>query len=76
MTTDQFRSVVKKWPFIPIVIHTTSGEAYTVNHPESLWQSRGGQTVIINIKGEEVIMIDVSLISEVAFSTRKKAGKE
>jgi hypothetical protein len=76
MTTEQFRSVVRKRPFIPIVIHTTSGEAYPVNHPESLWQSRGGRTVIINIKGEEVVMIDVSLISEVAFSRRKKTAEE
>ena len=75
MTTGQFRSVVKQ-RLHPIVIRTTSGEAYPVNHPESLWQSRGGQTVIINVKGEEVIMIDVSLISEVAFSTRKKPARE
>jgi len=76
MTVDQFRSVVKKRPFVPIVIHTSSGEAYHVGHPESVWQSKGGQTVIINIKGEEVIMIDVSMISEVAFSTRKKPAKD
>jgi hypothetical protein len=47
-----------------------------VKHPESLWQSQGGNTVIINIKGEEVNMIDASLISEVTFSVRKRAPKE
>jgi hypothetical protein len=76
MTVDQFRSVMRKRPFIPIVIHTTSGEAYPVNHPESLWQSPGGNTVIIGLGGEEVNMIDVSLISEVAFSTKKRSAKE
>jgi hypothetical protein len=76
MTSNQFKSVVKKRPFVPLTIHTTSGEAYPVNHPESIWQSPGGNTVIIGIKGEEVIMIDVSLISEVAFATRKKSAKE
>jgi hypothetical protein len=73
MTADQFRSVIKKRPFLPIVIHTTSGEAYPVNHPEALWQSQGGRTVIINIKGEQVIIVDVSLISEVAFATKKRS---
>jgi hypothetical protein len=72
MTVDQFRSVVKKRPFVPLTIRMTSGEAYPANHPESLWQSPGGRTVIIYIKGEEVVMIDVSLISEVAFSTKRK----
>jgi hypothetical protein len=75
MTVDQFRSVMRKRPFLPIVIHTTSGEAYPVNHPESLWQSPGGNTVIIGLGGEEVIMIDVSLISEASFSVGKKATK-
>jgi hypothetical protein len=76
MTVDQFRSVTRKRPFIPIVIHTTSGEAYPVNHPESFWQSPDGNTVIIGLGGEDVIMINVSLISEVAFSTKKRAAKE
>ena len=76
MTVDQFRSVVRKRPFVPLTIRTTSGEAYPVNHPESLWQSPGGRTVIIYIKGEEVVMIGVSLISEVASSTKKKTTAE
>lgn len=75
MQPDQFRSALRKRPFKPFVIHTSSGEMYTVAHPEVVWQSPAGGTVIVSIRGEEVAMIDTELISEIVFSTSQPAGE-
>ncbi len=53
------------------MIHTASGEVVT--HPETVWQSPGGHTVIVGIQGEEVAMIDIDHITEFVFGTRKPA---
>jgi hypothetical protein len=51
------------------VIRIASGESYPVTHPETVWQSPGGHTIIVGIKGEEVAMIDMALITEFVFTT-------
>ena len=51
MQPDQFRSALRKKPFKPFVIHTSSGEMYTVAHPEVVWQSPAGGTVIVRHPG-------------------------
>ena len=68
MEIDQFRGTLRTMPFKPFVIHTSSGEKYGVSHPEAVWQSPGGKTVIVSVKGEEVALIDIGLISEVVFT--------
>jgi hypothetical protein len=73
MHPDQFRSALRKRPFRQFTIHTASGETYTVAHPEVAWQSPAGQTVIVSIRGEEVAMLDTTLISEIVFSTNQPA---
>ncbi len=71
MNVEQFRNAHRLRPFKPFVIHTASGERYPVTHPEVAWQSPGGHTIIVGIKGEEVAMIDIDQITEMVFSTRK-----
>jgi hypothetical protein len=39
-------------------VHTARGESYTVNHPEAVWQSPDGGTVVIYRGGERVALID------------------
>ena len=51
MNVEQFRNVQRLRPFKPFVIHTSSGESYAVTHPETVWQSPGGHTIIVGIKG-------------------------
>jgi len=71
VNVEQFRNAHRLRPFKPFVIHTASGESYPVTHPETVWQSPGGHTVIVGIKGEEVAMIDIEQITEFVFATRK-----
>jgi hypothetical protein len=73
VNVEQFRSTHRLRPFKPFVIHTASGESYAVTHPEAVWQSPAGHTIIVSIKGEEVAMIDFDHITECVFTTRKPA---
>jgi hypothetical protein len=48
-----------------------------VTHPENVWQSPGGETVIVAIKdndGESVVMLDVQHITEFVYPRRKRSG--
>ena len=73
MNIDQFRNAYRLRPFKPFVIHTASRENYHVTHPEAVWQSPDGHTVIVGIKGEEVAMIDIEHTTEIVFATRRPA---
>ncbi len=71
MDAEQFKNAHKLRPFKPFTIRTASGENYQVAHPEALWQSPGGQTVIVSLGGESVAMIDFGLMTEFVFGRRK-----
>jgi hypothetical protein len=68
MDAEQFRSAHKVRPFRPITIKTTSGDAYVVKHPEAMWQSPGGKTVIVSTGGEGFAMLAPDRISAFHFS--------
>jgi hypothetical protein len=70
MNPEQFKNVRNLRPFKPFKIHTASGESYSVTHPEAVWQSPGGHTVIVGIRGETVAMIDIEQITECVYTTR------
>ena len=75
MNVEQFRNAHRLRPFKPFTIQTASGESYRVAHPEAAWQSPGGHTIIVGIRGEEVAMIDIAQITEFAFTGPKSRGK-
>jgi hypothetical protein len=75
MNVAQFRNAHRLRPFKPFTIHTASGESYRVAHPEAAWQSPGGHTIIVGIRGEEVAMIDIDQITEFVFGTSKARSK-
>ncbi len=68
MDAEQFRSAIKLRPFRPITIQTSSGDAYTVKHPEAIWQSPQGGTVIVATGGESFAMLSIEHISAFQFS--------
>lgn len=71
MTVKQFRSAYKKRPFKPFTIVTQSGETYRVAHPEAVWQSSDGDTVIVDPGGGTVALMGVEHITEVVFPGAK-----
>jgi hypothetical protein len=66
---DSFR------PFKPFTIVTASGESYHVSHPEIMSQSPIGDVVIVMPHGNEVVMIDVDSITEIAYGFGRKSKK-
>jgi hypothetical protein len=75
MEADQFRSALKVKPFRPFTVNTSSGEKYKVGHPEAVWISPSGKTVLVHIQGEEVALMDMSLVAEIVLATAKAGRK-
>ena len=75
MNAEQFRSAHKLRPFRPITIHTASGEAYTVTHPEAMWQSPQGGTVIVATGGESLTMLATEHITEFHFNEAQTSDR-
>ncbi len=71
MNAEQFKNAHNLKPFKPFSIRTASGESHHVAHPEALWQSPGGQTAIVGIGGEAVVMIDIGHITEFVYGRKK-----
>ena len=66
MTTDHVRNLHKAKPFKPFTIHLADGTSVDVNHPENMFQSQGGRTVIVNTRGEKMEIIDLLLVTKIA----------
>lgn len=65
MHADTLREVLHAQPFQPFTVHTVSGGAYPVDHPDFVWLTRGGRTIYINLpggEGERVRIVDSALI--------------
>jgi hypothetical protein len=75
MQPDPIRSAHKLRPFKPFTIVTASGESYHVTHPEIMSQSLKGNTVVVMPKGNEVVMLDVASITEIADGFGRKSKK-
>jgi hypothetical protein len=75
MLPDQFRSVLKKRPFTPFTIHLAS-EEYVVSHPEAIWQSMEGSSVIVQMRGAEVGFLATEQITDVVFSAPAVRAEE
>ncbi len=74
MTAEQFRSALKVKPFGPFSIHTASGESYAVTHPEAVWQSPDGTTVIVATGPRGACaLLGVEHVSEVTYPGKREA---
>jgi hypothetical protein len=72
MNAEQFQNAHRLRPFKPFTIHTSAGESYRVTHPEAIWQSPGGQTVIVGTGGESVVMMDLAHIAELVYGRKSR----
>jgi hypothetical protein len=74
MSPEQFRTVMHLKPFKPFSAHTASSESYEVPHPESIWQSPDGFTVVIatGARGACALM-GVEHVTEVTYKGAKGA---
>jgi hypothetical protein len=65
MTTDQIRTVHRAKPFKPFTVHLADGTSVDVTHPENMFQSQGGRTIIVNTRGEKMEIIDLLLVTKI-----------
>ena len=74
MSAEQFRSAMRLKPFKPFAVHTASGESYAVAHPEAVWQSPDGATVIVATgPGGACAMLGVDHVTAVVCPGKKPA---
>jgi hypothetical protein len=75
MTADQFRSALRTTPFRPFTVHTGSGEACKVTHPETVGISPSGQTVVI-VQDSGTAILDMESITEYVVSNPTRRAKK
>jgi hypothetical protein len=65
MTTDQLKAVISKRPFAPVVLRTTGGREYRVEHPELVSFSPGGRVVHMWVAPDAGVALDVLMIESI-----------
>jgi hypothetical protein len=78
MTIEQLDAVQKAQSFKPYTIHLADGTSHDVRHPEFLWRTPGGRTVVIAKGDEEMAILDLLLVTKITIgngkSPRRKAS--
>ncbi len=65
MTTDRLRTALARKPFVPIILKTTGGREYRVDHPELVSFSPGGRTINLWVSDDAGMWIDVLMIESI-----------
>jgi hypothetical protein len=61
MTIEQLDSVAKAQPFKPFTLHVADGSKHHIAHPELIWRTPGGRTVVVGLGGERMAIVDLLL---------------
>jgi hypothetical protein len=79
MTVDQLDAVHKAQPFRPFTLHLADGTEHRVTHPELMWRTPSGRTIVISLGGEKIAIIDLLLVTKIiqgnGASRRRKRGE-
>ncbi len=65
MTIQQLRATHKAAPFRPFYVHMADGRQFSVPHPDYLFMSPSGRTVIICEEGDDFSILDLLLMTEI-----------
>lgn len=65
MTIEQLDAVYKAQPFKPFTLHLADGSKHQVTHPELMWHTPQGRTVVISLGGERMAIIDLLLVTKI-----------
>ncbi len=74
MTIQQLRAAHRATPFKSFTVHMADGRSFNVPHPDFLFMSPSGRTVIIHQEDEEFNILDLLLMTEIEMnptSTRR-----
>ena len=72
MNIELIRAPHRAVPFRPFVIHTSSGGAFSVRHPENLSITIDETGVVVMPAGGEVALIDADSVTEVTYDFNRK----
>ncbi|MGA3067471.1 MAG: hypothetical protein ABSF29_11565 [Tepidisphaeraceae bacterium] len=67
MTVEQLKKAMQSRPFRPFVMYTADGAEFPVPHPELLWHTPAGRTVIVSSGGDNFSILDLLLVTELKF---------
>jgi hypothetical protein len=65
MTIEQLDGVYKAQPFKPFTLHLANGNEHHVAHPELMWRTATGRTIVISLGGERMAIIDLLLVTKI-----------
>ena len=73
MSVDQIKAWDEARPFRRFTIHLADGASVPVEHPEFMWRTPGGRTIVVSQGGEDVVVIDLLLVTRL--TTRNGARR-
>ena len=75
MTLEQLKNAHDAKPFRPFTIHVVDGTLLEVPHPELLWRTPSGQTIFVSKGGEDVSIVDRSLVTQMTMDNGSAGGR-
>ena len=70
MTINELRNTLTAEPFRPFIVHTAGGRSLPVPHPDFLFVTGGGRTIIINsTEDESFTIVDLLLVTQLEAPT-------
>jgi hypothetical protein len=72
MTGEQLKAVHEARPFKPFSICLADGTSVEVRHPEMLFRTQGGRTIIVNTSGENLEILDLLLVTKLVVGNGPK----
>jgi hypothetical protein len=71
---DEISAAQGRRPFRPFVMHTADGRSFRVGHPELMFLTRNGRTVVFESVAGHVELLDTVLISSIAMAVEPEEG--
>lgn len=77
MTIEQIRKAHKAQPFQPFTLRTAGGQEHPVPHPEFLFITPPGRTIVLSDEEGAVEVIDLLLVESLEFANghARQAGR-
>ena len=72
MTKEAVSNTLHAQPFTPFLLRLTDGSLIPVPHPDFMLLSQGGRTAVVNTEGEQLRIVDLSLVTTVEIGTAAK----
>ena len=75
MTAESLRKQLAAQPFRPFDVHTASGRAIHVPHPDFAWLTPNGRDLVIAGEDDGVELISVLHVTELSINGAKKSRR-